>query len=287
MGILKRIARKLKHIFNKIFKIQKKSLTSEIQSLTSEIQSLTSEIRLLKSDLITIQNISIPAALTHGTVFNKYKNIHNDRYIVLLGAGPTLNKFTPIEDAIYIGTNRTFKYNKVILDYLFIQDLLVGDNDQELANEYGGINCKKFYGRHYLNTPISMTDRDKSKAESFYFIDQKVPCNTLVDFNPDISTRPLNTWSSIIFPALEFALWTNPKRIYIVGCDCTSNEHFDGTTFKLYVENVLYGWNHMKAFIQYHYPDTEVISINPVGLKGLFKDEYTEDNWDSSPPRMP
>ena len=32
----------------------------------------------------------------------------------------------------------------------------------------------------------------------------------------------------------------------------------------------------MKEFAETYYPDTEIISINPVGLKGVFKDEFTE-----------
>ena len=33
----------------------------------------------------------------------------------------------------------------------------------------------------------------------------------------------------------------------------------------------------LKTFADQYYPDTEIISINPVGLKGLFKDIYTEE----------
>ena len=32
-----------------------------------------------------------------------------------------------------------------------------------------------------------------------------------------------------------------------------------------------------KMFARHHYPETEIISINPVVLKGLFKDIYTEE----------
>ncbi len=32
----------------------------------------------------------------------------------------------------------------------------------------------------------------------------------------------------------------------------------------------------MKGFAKTYYPETEIISVNPVGLKGLFHDVYTE-----------
>ena len=33
-------------------------------------------------------------------------------------------------------------------------------------------------------------------------------------------------------------------------------------------------WKKLKEFADEKYPNTEIISVNPVGLKGLFKDEY-------------
>ena len=33
----------------------------------------------------------------------------------------------------------------------------------------------------------------------------------------------------------------------------------------------------IKEFARQYYPETEIISINPVGLKGLFIDQYTDD----------
>ena len=32
----------------------------------------------------------------------------------------------------------------------------------------------------------------------------------------------------------------------------------------------------MKKFAEVYYPETEIISVNPIGLKGLFRDVYTE-----------
>ena len=79
-------------------------------------------------------------------------------------------------------------------------------------------------------------------------------------------------------------MWTNPKRLYIVGCDNTFGKRYDGT--KRTVDNHLLeqhiikidnGWKALKEFTQIYYPDIEIISINPVGLKGVFKDEYQKE----------
>ena len=43
------------------------------------------------------------------------------------------------------------------------------------------------------------------------------------------------------------------------------------------VQNVKIGYARIKMFARLYYPDTEIISINPVGLRGLFRDAYTDN----------
>ena len=43
------------------------------------------------------------------------------------------------------------------------------------------------------------------------------------------------------------------------------------------------GYKKFKEFIDIYYPDVEVISVNPVGLKGLFRDVYTQNFVDAHP----
>ena len=77
---------------------------------------------------------------------------------------------------------------------------------------------------------------------------------------------------------MQFILWTNPKRIYLVGCDCSLNGYYDSKDKNnLATQKVIEGWKKLKEFAQTYYPDTEIISINPIGLKGIFKDEYQKE----------
>lgn len=103
-------------------------------------------------------------------------------------------------------------------------------------------------------------------------------------FYYDISVNPLPCFGSITFAALAFALWTNPKRIFLVGCDATFDGHFDGSTMlsqdndwtNFYYDVNTEGWSKFKKFVELYYPNTKIISINPVRLKGMFTDVYTE-----------
>ena len=46
---------------------------------------------------------------------------------------------------------------------------------------------------------------------------------------------------------------------------------------KTSVPHWLDGYRKVKAFVERFYPDTEIISVNPMGLRGLYSDVYTDD----------
>jgi hypothetical protein len=80
---------------------------------------------------------------------------------------------------------------------------------------------------------------------------------------------------------LQFIFWTNPKRIYLVGCDCNQKGHFNDQNEKgkeiIWSEGLIEmieSYKNIKEFRNLFYPETEIISINPVGLKGMFNDAY-------------
>lgn len=238
-----------------------------------------------------LEYVHIPAQSTHKETFAKYKGIYRGKEIVLFGSGATIQQYTKQENAIQVGVNHTFSLDFLELDYLFVQDYLnistdKNNNIQKLADNYRAGKCKKFYGIHFEEARIPEINALNANAERYYFIDHEVPTTRYATFSSDITTRPLNEWSSVIFAALEFILYTHPKRIYIAGCDCSSTGHIHWDDYNLsnHEENLLlYGWKTMKKFINSNYPDIEVISINPVGLKGMFKDVYTRKYVDAHP----
>lgn len=112
----------------------------------------------------------------------------------------------------------------------------------------------------------------ENNARKFF---QGAPCE---DIPYNIEFYPLMGFYSVAFQALNFAAYTYPKKLYLVGCDCSNSGYFDGS--KQLFANVnlwIKGYQKFKLFMEHFYPDTEIISINPIGLKGIFKDVYTED----------
>lgn len=213
----------------------------------------------------------------HASVFPQFKNINQGKDVVIVATGPSLNRFNPIPNAVYIGVNKAFKYDGIKLDYLFMQDYTGMQDYIEDNLTYPNKKLVRFYGicpPAWENAVIPESIAIRHKALRYYVHAKQ----SIYDENPpnffayDLSSEILQGEKSVVFPALQFALWTNPKRIYLVGCDCSSMGYFFGQKSATDFAELYETYQKMKDFIKMYYPETEIISVNPVGLKGLFKD---------------
>ena len=235
------------------------------------------EVNILKDEInkaiLLIRN-EIAASRLHLDTFGEYKNKFAGKDVVLIATGPTLNDFVPIPNAIYVGVNRAFLYDKVKLDYLFMQDYQAICNYMELVEEYP---AKKFYGilnacgKNY-GIPESIAIRHHAKR---YYINSAAFLKQDLDFVYDITSSPLTVYGTVVSSVMQFLLYANPKRIFLVGVDTSREGYFnEKQDNRLDIDIVIRGWQKIKIFVQDYYPEIEIISINPVGLKGFFKDKY-------------
>lgn len=233
--------------------------------------------RFLREEIHVSRQYEI--ARVHTETFGKYRHCHMGQDVVVMGTGATLGKYKPIKDAVHIGVNTAYKVD-FPLDYLFVCDF---DPLYRTDDFYEGIvntECKKFFAYWLIHT-YSYRGIQKHCSETF-----ALKCNAEryfagenYDLIPvDLRYNPLSSYASVIFHALQFAIWTCPRKIYLVGCDCSDTGHFDGdkTTDRViarHAKSIYYkGYEDFKHFAKHYYPDTEIVSINPVGLKGLFAD---------------
>lgn len=207
-------------------------------------------------------------ASVHKKTFEPYRGIYANKEIVIVATGQSLQKYTPIKDAIHIGVNGAIEQKKVALDYLFVQDF-TGKNSQRAAAfiEYNKETCTKFFGivAHFEKSNIPEFVVRDAAAKTYLASEE--------GFFTDLTKFELPALGSVSFAALAFALWTHPKRIYLVGCDCTSG-YFNLPDNSMRLKFSESPWLKAKKFADIHYPDCEIVSINPVGLKGIFKDVY-------------
>jgi hypothetical protein len=232
---------------------------------------------------------------TNFPTFDQYRDRNRSKDIVLVASGPTLRFYTELKPAEHIGVNSVAHWEQSDeLDYYFVQDFSIGiagirERAMSMYDAVANKRCERFVGvsivpaTRCVYLPDSMIGQMNCRK---YFtlppIDASIEEITI---HSDIRYNPLMDLHSVVFPAFHFALFTNPRRVYLVGCDAS---HLGKYYRDDDVPNVMVAikqleddcilpraWKRAKAFADLHYPQTEIISINPVGLKGLFKDEYT------------
>lgn len=262
-----------------------KSIESAIRAECScMLKEFDDSIKKYLSECIRIYSLS---SKLHPDIFRNYKGKYAGKKIVLCAAGPTLNQYEPIEDAIHVAVNRAFLFDKVKFDFIFSCDFrAIKHVINELIN-YDNENCKKFIGYQdgwgVSDTPESFVQ--KMNAYRYYTDGFRYPN---YKFAVDISLEPLGNFSTIAMQALQFILYTNPAKIYLVGCDVSANGHFSNLNQtkeeieqnKKDLEQIqdmwLKDWKDFKLFRDIYFTDTSIVSVNPIGLKGLFdEDIYT------------
>lgn len=241
------------------------------QIIVSQLQSIMERIETIEWK-IEEQN----EVCSVNSCFYPYRDKYYGKDVVVLGTGPTFEKYTPIENAIHIGVNNAWKRNDIKLDYFFIQDgnrKILNKITDELKNAQ--IDCPIFVGQYLKRTNCNTIEF----PEEYSFFNE-LTSRYVVGFETngrergqsiykDICFHPLMDFQSVIFPAIHFALYTYPKRLYLVGCDIIG-----GNQDEEMKRNWKLGYAKVKMFAEMYYPKTTIISVNPRGLKGLFVDEY-------------
>lgn len=205
-------------------------------------------------------------------------DIHRNRTGVLVCTGPTLHNYVPIENAIHFGVSDAI-FSPAKIDYLFISDTKIGrkpgyDHDPKPYDEYP---CEKFAAVHrdgWHKQTIS-DERCKQFGWTQYDLNAGGGC----EFVKNVAKYELGDGFSTAFPAAQIALYTGIQTLFLVGVDIVRNDTaFEkrDPNFNVYVHHQhAEHWAEFKEFVEFMYPNVSVISINPVGLKGLFTDIYT------------
>lgn len=239
----------------------------------------------LLEQIARVVQLNLSTAALHQKTFGRFKGIYTGKDVVVLATGPSSKTYKPIPGCAHIGVNHAFLREDVELDYIFTFDYGMKPLMKQL-NAYRKGECIKFYGLWLEDDNellIPESDAIESGALRFrndvtHMVNNRSTQVRDCRFAYDLTTQPLGDFGSVIFSAMQFALWTNPRRIYIVGCDCSSGGHFfdathpeasgDTSTYNRMIPS----WVKLKDFAHRFYPDTEIISVNPVGLKGLFSE---------------
>lgn len=254
----------------------------ELGAVQQSLKSIKGELDLCYAESANLRNL-IQCQELHKETFGPYKNAFKGKEVVLVASGPTSANYMPIEGAVHVGVNNACLLENVELDYLFCQDFYMDEEKRDKIVHYRPGKCKKFFGRipdnrmeackkteeasHVKRAPRCLVE--EAQASEYYVYD--LMQNRIAY---DIEKEPMVA-DSIANVAFQFILHGHPKKIYLVGCDCSSGYFYDSKiTFNNSI--MIPKWKKLKEYADDLYPDVEIVSVNPVGLAGIFKDEYDE-----------
>ncbi len=228
----------------------------------------------------------------HPCLFEKYRGINKGKSAVLVACGPSLDDYVADKGMYHVGVNRAFLKKGLKLDALFMHDKMMLDEHKEgLArlrlDKFAAFATDKYNSENFnLNTK----EIDEISAKRFIISDVSLPRiggGVFDVINPDICNGVLmDRGGGTVFSALQFLLFTEPSRIYLVGCDCENSGYFKEAkkiAQKNYLNEINNLWLEAASFMRQYYPNLEVYSINPVKLEGVFNDMYTESFLEKHP----
>lgn len=264
-------------------------MNEKISDISSKIEELDEKISNgFKQMIDYMENIStiINAQTIHPKSFLDYKNAFTNKDVCVVCTGPTAKYYTPMDDVIHIGINNAFEIGGIKFDILFNQDLKFNkgrENEIDDLCKYRPNHCIKFLGICPQNLSQQFMKQKKliNRIPLRYFSEPLVRPYIIEakgqhNWAYDLSIEPIGNFVGTVFSALQFILYTNPRRIYLVGCDCTSG-HVNRCDTTGVAPYQFYAWtNIFRQIVVTFHPNLEVVSINPVKLKGYFNDIYTD-----------
>lgn len=270
---------------------------SDVRSYQRLVSPASRDLEISMAHIINkIVRQNISTCYLHQRTFLPFKGIHTGEDLAIFATGPSSKRHDVIKDCKYIGVNQAYLRKDIEFSYYFVHDNGISDikkygfNMLKEINAYRKDKCVKFYGLlddsfldlengSWSNADFEIPESDAIEADALRYRLDRVLLHEHdlgCSFTYDLSTQPLGDFGSVVFPAAQFALWTNPKTLYLIGCDCSSGGHFYETE-KTERDTSAYDfmirpWKLFKKFAQLYYPETKIISINPVGLRGIFED---------------
>ncbi len=237
--------------------------------------------------LAIITDIYMPAMVQHQKVFPKYKGINKGKTVIVTGTGPTFDYYNPIPGSIHMGLNDAIFREDIRYDYFFACDYCDQQKLFQKIIDYGD-DLVKFFGINYIRKGALIPEylREQYGVETFYVESYESMYGSRYEntrkfvYPLDISVSPFKSYGTTLYIVFQFALWTHPDKIYLVGADCSGIGHankLNALDSGYDAKNFIRPWKKLRDFAMANYPDIEIISINPVGLKGIFKDKYTEE----------
>lgn len=207
--------------------------------------------------------------------------------VAVMGCGPSIDLYDGSKNLIHVGCNELIYSEKFDLDYFFVGDAQVGWKDKQKTFHSDPKSYQKYkpriakFVRDHPHVEVSMLYANAGApiehAIHYDICDRNATLsefkrNRQEKFQVDIVNNYMYSRMSITWEMLQFALWTGPSKIYLMGQDCSySKGTLHNPNHKAYggVPRVplIQRWQEFSVWVKSAYPETEVFIVNPVAMK--------------------
>lgn len=214
----------------------------------------------------------------HAQVFPGLRGSLSGQNVALLGGGPTLRQAPPLDGCLIATCNSSHGFVKGRSDFYFAIDhqevnrAVIAEALRTLPPE-----CRIYLGCYLspyvtLNMQLPRPLRCDPRVTSY--------CSDAgIQPRPELELFPVYQCGTITHNMLHILLYAGAAVIYLLGCDVQPSGYFDDRVNprqqEMPVEALRSGYAQLRALQQQHFPHTRIISVNPLGLRGLFEDAYT------------
>lgn len=176
--------------------------------------------------------------------FSKWKNRYDGKKCIICGSGSSLDSIkTKEENSIYIALNKALFYEPIHYDFLFMQDK--PKNQVYTQEDYNRYDCIKFYG--IINNSNVQVEGVGGNEVVFQNVSGEIYRYDLnhvaFDYKCDNYEYELDTYAltdaqSVLFSALQFAVFAGFKEIKLVGVEFSDINYGNAANKSLYAKNV-------------------------------------------------
>ena len=218
--------------------------------------------------------------------FESFKDLHSGMSVAIMGCGPSVDLYDGSKNLIHIGCNELLYSQKFNLDYFFVGDSQAGWKEKKKTFHADPDSYQNYrpriakFVRDHPHVDVSMLYASRGApidhAIHYDICDRDVSLSTFKrsrqnSFQKDIVNNYMYSRMSITWEMLQFALWTGPARIYLMGQDCSyKNGTIHNPKHKAYggVPRVplIQRWQEFSRWSASTYPETEFFIVNPVAM---------------------
>lgn len=217
----------------------------------------------------------------------KFKNIHKDREAILFALGPSIKKYRNIDkhdNMVKFGLNAIWSYPHLeeTLDYYhsgsaYYTSRPDRENMDRLFSSKHLVSFASAYEDGLSHIDINRGNIGPERARELGANPFENTANgSCLPYDPNGGTsfthdvaKYCTYGDSIVFPAIQHALYMGVRTLHLVGCDGGFTVGPDSGDLGL-----LNAWLKFRHFKDMYYPNVRIISINPVSLKGWFEDVH-------------